>query len=52
MGNLAKIREISVRYNVSARTRRYYEKMIIRIPTFRAVTSEAMATECPKRGSK
>lgn len=27
MGNLAKIREISVRYNVSARTLRYYEDM-------------------------
>lgn len=27
MGNLAKIREISVRYNISARTLRYYEDM-------------------------
>ena len=27
MGNLAKIREVSVRYNVSARTLRYYEDM-------------------------
>jgi DNA-binding transcriptional MerR regulator len=27
MSNLAKIREISVRYNVSARTLRYYEDM-------------------------
>ena len=27
MGNLVKIREISVRYNVSARTLRYYEDM-------------------------
>ena len=25
MGNLAKIREISVKYNISARTLRYYE---------------------------
>lgn len=27
MGNLAKIREVSVRYNISARTLRYYEDM-------------------------
>ena len=27
MGNLAKIREISVKYNISARTLRYYEDM-------------------------